>query len=294
MSRRGWVLFAALGVIWGVPYLMIKVAVRDLDPVVVAGGRTALGALLLLPVALRGRRLQRAFGRWRWLLVYTLVEIVGPWFFLGHAETRLTSSTAGLLLAVVPLMAALILAVTGQERLDLRRGLGLAIGFAGVAALVGLDVHLDDLGAVGLVMLTAIGYAVGPIVIARKLSDLPPMGVVTGSLLLATVIYAPFAIWLRPHSVPAAAGWSVVGLAVICTALAFLVFFSLIDEVGPARATVITYINPAVAVLLGVLVLNEPFTIGMVVGFALVLAGSVLATARARRPVRPEPEIAAP
>ncbi len=294
MNRRGWALFAALGVIWGVPYLMIKVAVRDFDPVVVAGGRTALGALLLLPVALRGRRLQRAFTRWRWLLVYTVVEIVGPWFFLGHAETRLTSSTAGLLLAVVPLMAALILAVTGQERLDLRRGLGLAIGFAGVAALVGLDVHFGDLGAVGLVMLTALGYAIGPIVIARKLSDLPPMGVITGSLLLATLIYAPFAIWLRPHSITAPAGWSVVGLAVICTALAFLVFFALIDEVGPARATVITYINPAVAVLLGVLVLGEQFTIGMVVGFALVLAGSVLATARPRRPARPEPETAAP
>ena len=294
MSRRGWVLFAALGVIWGVPYLMIKVAVRDFDPVVVAGGRTALGALLLLPVALRGRRLQQAFARWRWLLVYTVVEIVGPWFFLGHAETRLTSSTAGLLLAVVPLMAALILAVTGGERLDLRRGLGLAVGFAGVVALVGLDVHFGDLGAVGLVMLTALGYAIGPIVIARKLSDLPPMGVITGSLLLAAVIYAPFAIWLRPHSITAPAGWSVLGLAVICTALAFLVFFALIDEVGPARATVITYINPAVAVLLGVLVLGEQFTIGMVIGFALVLAGSVLATARSRRPAQPEPEVAAP
>ncbi len=291
MSRRGWTLFVALSLIWGVPYLMIKVAVAEIDPVAVAFGRTVIATLLLLPIALHQKALRPAFSRWKWLLAYTVVEIVGPWWLLGHAETRLNSSTAGLLLAVVPLMAAVLLMSLPRsdrpvgdrtDHLDRRRLLGLAIGLAGVVALVGLDVHLDDLGAVAAVMGTAIGYATGPIIINRKLADLPPMGVVTGSLIVASVIFSPFAVWLRPAHISAAAGWSVVGLAVLCTAVAFLVFFALIADAGPARATVITYVNPAVAIVLGVVVLNEPFTVGMAIGFPLVILGSVLATARAR------------
>ena len=283
MTRRGWFLFAALGLIWGVPYLMIKVAVRDLDPAVVAGGRTLLAALLLLPTTLRRRVLGPALRRWRWLLIYTVVEIVGPWLFLGHAETRLNSSTAGLLVAVVPLIAAVVLTASGTDRLDGRRITGLLVGFAGVVALVGLDLRFDDLGAIGLVLLTAIGYALGPIIITRKLADLPPLGVVTGSLLMAAIIYLPLAIWRRPQRVSLASGLSVVGLAVICTAVAFLLLFALLAEIGPARATVITYLNPAVAIALGVVVLGEPLTIGMAVGFPLVIVGSILATARSRQ-----------
>lgn len=282
MTRRSWGLFIALSLIWGVPYLMIKVAVTDLDPLFVAFGRTLIGAAILLPIALHGHSLLPAFKRWKWLLLYTVVEISLPWFFLGHAETKLTSSTAGLLLAVIPLVAAVILTVTGQDRLDRRRGAGLLIGFAGVVTVVGLDIDLHDLLSVGAVMLTAIGYATGPILINRKLADLPPMGVVAGSLIFATVLYAPFAAFTWPEHIPADAGWSVVGLAVICTAVAFVVFFALIAEAGPARATVITYINPAVAILLGVLVLDERLTVGVLIGFPLVILGSILATARNR------------
>lgn len=290
MTRRAWLLFIALSLIWGVPYLMIKVAVRDLDPVVVAFGRTFIGALILLPVAIHRRALWPILPRWKWLLLYTVVEIVGPWWLLGHAETRLTSSTAGLLLAVVPLIAAVILVTTGHDRFDSRRLLGLAIGLAGVITLVGLDVHLDDLPSVGAVMITALGYAIGPIIINRKLADLPPMGVITASLVGAATIFAPFAIWLRPSHVGAAAGWSVLGLAVLCTAVAFLALFALIAEAGPARATVITYINPAVAIVLGVLVLGEQFTVGIAIGFPLVIVGAVLATARTRvKPQADEP-----
>ena len=297
MSRRGWTLFIALSLIWGVPYLMIKVAVAEIDPVAVAFGRTFIAALLLLPIALHQRALRVVFARWKWLLLYTVVEIVGPWWLLGHAETRLNSSTAGLLLAVVPLIAAVLLVMlprqaTGAgaaDRLDARRLLGLGIGLAGVVALVGLDVQLDDLASVAAVMGTAVGYATGPIIINRKLADLPPMGVVTASLIVASVIFSPFAVWLRPSHISAAAGWSVIGLAVICTAVAFLVFFALIAEAGPARATVITYINPAVAIVLGVVVLNEPFTVGMAIGFPLVIIGSILATAKARSP-KPQAE----
>ncbi len=283
MTRRGWVLFWAMSLIWGVPYLLIKIAVNaDIDPVVIAFGRTVIGALLLLPIALYKRALVPVFKHWKVLLVYTVVEITGPWLLIGHAETQLNSSTTGLLIAVVPLIAAVILTVMGDDRLDARRVLGLVVGIGGVACLVGLDVDFADLPAVGALMLTAIGYAVGPIIINRKLADLPPIGVVTASLIVAAVIYAPFGVWLWPDVITASAAWSIVGLAVICTALAFVVFFALIAEAGPARATVITYINPAVAILLGVLLLSEPFTIGMAIGFPLVILGSVLATARTR------------
>jgi len=282
MTRRGWLLFAALSLIWGIPYLLIKIAVTDVDPLVVAFGRTVIGALILLPVALYRRALVPVFRRWKVLLVYTVIEISGPWLLLGHAEIRLNSSTAGLLLAVVPMFAAVILTIMGHDRFDLRRIVGLLVGFAGVACLVGLDIHFDDLTAVGLVMLVAAGYAVGPIIINRKLADLPPIGVVTASLIVATVLYAPFTALSWPVHLTVEAAWSIAGLGVICTALAFLVFFALIAEAGPARATVITYINPAVAITLGVLLLNEPFTAGMAIGFPLVIVGSILATARGR------------
>ncbi|MFE7743286.1 DMT family transporter [Nocardia sp. NPDC057455] len=296
MTRRGWTLFLAMGLIWGVPYAMIRVAVRDLDPIVVAFGRTLIGGLLLLPVALYARALAPVFRRWRPLLLYTLVEITGPWFLIGYAETTLNSSTVGLLIAAVPLIAVVIVTVLGHDRFDARRVIGLLVGFAGVTALVGLDVDLGNPTAIAAIGLTTIGYAVGPIVISRALSDLPPLGVVTGSLLLAAAIYAPFAGWLWPSRITADAAWSVLGLAVICTAAAFLFFFALIAEVGPARATVITYINPAVAILLGVTALDEPLTAGMAIGFPLVILGSVLGTARGRDEAAPAdlPVLAAP
>ncbi|MEW1737754.1 DMT family transporter [Nocardia beijingensis] len=282
MTRRGWALFLAMGVIWGVPYAMIRVAVVDLDPIVVAFGRTLIGGLLLLPVALYADALTPVLRRWRPLLLYTLVEITGPWFLIGYAETTLHSSTVGLLIAAVPLIAVVIVTVLGHDRFDARRVAGLLVGFAGVASLVGLDVDLGNPAAIAAIGLTTVGYAVGPIVINRALADLPPLGVVTASLLLAAVIYAPFAGWLRPSHLTADAAWSVLGLAVVCTAVAFLFFFALIAEVGPARATVITYINPAVAILLGVTALDEPLTAGMAIGFPLVILGSVLGTARGR------------
>jgi drug/metabolite transporter (DMT)-like permease len=280
MSKRGWILFLALGVIWGMPYLLIRVAVESLDPLVVAFGRTLIGALILLPVALYRNALVPAFRRWPSLLAFTLVEITGPWLLLGHAEKRINSSTTGLILAIVPLIAAIIVTRLGHDRLAGRRIAGLVIGFAGVALLVGLDVHLSDLLAVGAVVLAAIGYALGSIIIDRKLTDVPPIGLVTAALILGTLIYAPFAPMVWPSHAPWAAIGSVAGLGIICTATAFLLFFRLIAEVGAARATVITYMNTVVAIILGVMLLNEPFTLGMAIGFPLVVLGSILGTAR--------------
>lgn len=280
MSKRGWILFLALGVIWGMPYLLIRIAVESIDPLVVAFGRTAIGALLLLPVALHRNVLMPALRRWRWVLVFTLFEISGPWLLVGHAETRLNSSTTGLLIAIVPLVAAVLLTKLGHDRFDRRRVVGLVIGFAGVATLVGLDIQLSDFAAVGAIVLAAAGYAIEPIVISRKLVGVPPLGVATASLILAVLLYAPFAPLLWPSQTTWAAVGSVIGLGIVCTAAAFLLFFALIAEVGPARATVITYINPVVAILLGVVLLNEPLTLGMAIGFPLVIVGSILGTGR--------------
>ncbi len=290
MTRRGWLLFSTLCLVWGVPYLLIRVAVADLHPVFVACGRTLIGGLILLPIALRQKALGPVLKRWPLLLLYTVVEISGPWFFLGHAEQTLTSSTAGLLVAMVPLISFVLVWASGGEKVSPRRVLGLGVGIAGVLTLVGLDVHFDDLTSVGAILLTAIGYAVGPIIINRKLSDIPATGVITASLLLAAVLYVPVLPFVWPATVPADAGWAVVTLAVVCTASAFQLFFALIKEAGPARATVITFVNPAVAILLGVLILDEPFTVGIAIGFPLVIVGAVLATSRNR--TTPEPAAA--
>jgi len=290
LSRRGALLFAAMCVIWGIPYLMIRVAVRELAPVTLVFLRTGLAALLLVPLAARRRELRPLVEHWRPLLAYTAIEVALPWFLLSRAETKLTSSLTGLLIAAVPLVGALIVSLSGErERLGGRRWLGLLVGLGGVAAIVGLDLGHVDAVALVEIALVAICYAVGPIILSRHLSTAPPLGVVAASLALSAVVYAPLAALRWPGSMPSAhVVESVVGLAVVCSAAAFLIFFALIAEVGPVRATVITYVNPAVAAVVGVLLLNEHLTAGMLLGFALVLAGSVLATGRAPEAV-PEP-----
>jgi len=290
MNRRGVLLFAAMCVIWGIPYLMIRVAVRELAPVTLVFLRTVIAALLLTPVAAYRNELRPLLGRWRPLLAYTAVEVAIPWVLLARAETKLTSSLTGLLIAAVPLVGALVVTLTGdRERLGARRWVGLLVGIGGVAALVGLDVGQVDALAVVEIGLVAVGYAVGPIILSRTMADLPSFGVVAASLFLTALVYLPLAALRWPSKLPSAhVIESVLGLALVCTALAFLLFFALIAEVGPVRATVITYINPAVAAVLGVTLLSEHLTAGMLVGFALVLAGCVLATGRAAEAI-PEP-----
>jgi drug/metabolite transporter (DMT)-like permease len=313
VSKRGWLLFAAMAVIWGIPYLLIRIAVRDLTPGMLVFARTGLGALLLTPIAGRRGLLRPVLAKWRIMLVYSVVEIAVPWLLLSHAETKLSSSLSGLLVASVPLIGAVIvMAAPGrsadhrhqQDRLTAVRLAGLLVGLAGVAVLVGVDVQVDNALAVVEIAITAVGYATGPIIIARRLADLPSLGVVAVSLAMTAIGYIPFAATQWPAHVTAEVGWSVAGLAVICTALAFVIFFALIAEVGPARATVITYLNPAIALLLGVVVLGEKFTVGIAVGFPLILAGCFLATSRNRTPAvdsaeaagrfAPIPEVAEP
>ena len=279
--------------IWGIPYLLIKVAVSDLSPVTLVFFRTAIGAVLLVPLAAGRGNLRPLLPHWRAILVYTVVEVALPWFLLSDAETRLSSSLTGLLIAAVPFVGVILGRLTGTaDRFDARRLFGLLVGFVGVAALVGLNVSARDFGAVGEVGLVTVGYALGPLIISSRLSDVPALGVVAVSLALPAVAYAPLALTHLPAAFPPVQVLVSIGLlGVLCTAIAFLVFFALIAEVGPVRATVITYVNPAVALALGVVLLGEPLTVGAVVGFALILLGLFLATRRSQSAatIRAEP-----
>jgi len=300
VSRRGIALFVAMGAIWGLPYLLIKVAVRDLEPATLVFCRTGIGALLLVPVAFVRGELTPLLRRWKPLVAYTIVEIGIPWVLLSTAEQRLPSSLSGLLVAAVPLVGAVLsFGLRDRDALGPLGVAGLLVGLAGVGALVGLDVGRADAGSVAIVGVVVIGYAAGPLILARCLGDLPGLGVVAASLVLCAAAYAPFALTHLPSTVPPGRVIAaVVTLGVVCTALAFVLFFNLIGEIGPVRATVITYVNPAVAVVLGVVFLHETFGAGTALGFGLILCGSFLATRRVsrpgRRPVEVAPAIAEP
>lgn len=285
MTRRGTLLFAAMCVIWGIPYLLIKVAVRDLSPAMLVLSRTSIGALVLLPIAIMRGDLAPLRAKWRPLLAYTFVELAVPWLLLSTAEKKLPSSLTGLLVAAVPLVGFTIAWTLGDRHLiNARSALGLVVGLVGVGALAGFDGAGADLGSVLIVGIVVVGYATGPVILARRLHDMPSLGVVTASLALCAIAYVPFGLADRPDAMPSGRVIaSVVALGLVCTALAFVVFFELIKEIGPTRVTIITYVNPAVALVLGVVFLHESVGVASMIGFVLVLTGSVLATTRSKR-----------
>ncbi len=281
-------------VIWGIPYLFIRVAVDEMSPAVLVLCRTALGAAILVPIALVRGEMAPALARWRPVLLFAGVEIGVPWISLSTAEQHISSSLAGLLIAGVPLVTTIVSPILGnKEQLGPVNIAGLGVGLVGVAAIVGFDFSAS--GAVPLLEMAAvvIGYSVAPVILVRYLSGVPSMGVTAVALSACAVAYAPFGLLAWPHSAPSGSAIAaVLVLAFVCTALGFLLFFALVAEVGAVRGTVFTYINPAVAAVLGIAVLHESFTVGMGVGFVLVLVGSTLATRRARRVAVAEPQLA--
>ncbi len=282
MSARAWTLFAAMSVLWGIPYLFIKVAVEDLSPSMVAFGRIAVAFAVLLPIALH-KGVLRGLGRhWKIVLVYSLIEITLPWPLIGFGEQRVSSGLAAILIASVPLVVALIaLGVDPEERPKGSRLIGLVIGFAGVVVLLGFDVagRPGELLGAAAIMLAAVGYAIGPMIIKHRFAELDPLGPVTASMGVSMVLIAPAAAVSAPTAMPSGDTIvSVLVLGLLCSAWAFLLFFALINTVGPSRATVITYINPVVAVALGMALLGERPGPSAVAGLLLILAGSWLST----------------
>lgn len=301
MTRRAWLLFAALSVVWGVPYLLIRVAAREVSPFVLVVARAGLAAAVLLPLAARRGEL-RGLWRARWLVLgFGVIEVAVPFTLIGYGEQHLTSSLAGLLVASVPLfVAVLALRVDAAQRVTGLRLLGLGVGLLGVVLLLGLDVGGDGeaLLAAGAVLAAAVSYAAGALLIGRSAGRVPQLGLSAGGLVVATALLAAPAALTLPDRVPSARVLaSLVALALVCTALALVLFTALIAEAGASRSTVITYVNPAVAVTLGVLLLGEPLTAATGAGFLLILAGSWLSTggrpplgrARRRSAVRTRP-----
>ena len=283
MTRKGWVLFIAMSVIWGIPYLFIKIALQDLNPGVVVFARVGIAALVLIPIAIFQGALQPLRKRWLMIAGLACIQIVAPFLLISFGEQHITSSLTSLLIATDPIFVALLaLRFDPGERVTGIRSVGLLIGIVGVAVLLGFDVGGDEqklLGAV-LVLLASLGYAIGALLIKRPtIAALPRLGIVSYMCLTSSIVLLPFAALHLPSKLPGPQVIiSLLVLGLICTAVAYLVFFALIAEVGPGRATVITYVNPAVSVFLGVMLLGEPLNASIIIGFLLILLGSWLST----------------
>jgi drug/metabolite transporter (DMT)-like permease len=289
MTWRAWMTFAILCVIWGVPYFFIKLALVDLSPVCIAWGRITLAALILVPIAWKRGVLKPVLAHKGAVCAFAIAELVIPFSLIALGEQWVSSSLAGILVATVPLTVVLIAPYFGvRERLGSRRIIGLAIGFSGVVALLGLDTgHTPMLWAgVAAMLVAVVGYAIGPLVVQRYLADVDELGALAASLVVASVVLLPVAVASAPDHMPSVLALSsVAALGVICTALALLLYFYLINEAGASRASVVAYINPAIAALLGVLVLKESFGAGAAVGLGMILYGSWLANSGTRQQV---------
>lgn len=285
MSRRGFLLFLAIGLAWGVPYFFLAVAGKDFSTPTVIFSRVTIGALILVPLAIKRGALKPALKAWPWVLAFAAIEMIGPWFLLTEAERHVPSGLAGLMIATVPIFGMLIAYFfQGDKSVRHPKTLaGLAIGFAGVVLLVGIDSLTGTFEPIYLLMLvlSALGYAVAPAIANAKLQDVPTVGVIGLSLTMVAAFYAIPALTALPGEIAAGPAWtsvgSLVGLGVISSALAFVLFFELVKEVGSARATLVTYPNTAWALLLGIVFLHEPITIGLLTGLPLVALGSYLA-----------------
>ena len=285
MSRRGFLLFLAIGLAWGVPYFFLAVAGKDFSTPTIIFSRVTIGALVLVPLAIKRGALKPALKAWPWVLSFAAIEMIGPWFLLTEAERHIPSGLAGLMIATVPIYGMLIAYFfQGDKSVRHPKTLaGLAIGFAGVLLLVGIDSITGTFDPIYLLMsvLAALGYAIAPAIANAKLKDVPTVGVIGLSLTMVALFYAIPALTALPGEITAGPAWtsvgSLVGLGVISSALAFVLFFELVKEVGSARATLVTYPNTAWALLLGIVFLHEPITIGLLTGLPLVAVGSYLA-----------------
>lgn len=287
MSRKALWLFLAAGLAWGIPYFFIRIAVEDFSTYSIVLFRVLIGAAVLVPLALRQGALRLALKHWPWILGFALLEMVGPWWLITESGRHLPSGLIGLLIATVPFFAVLIASFMGDKSVwHPKTVAGLLMGFAGVVALVGIDSlsGLIDPLWVGAVILAALGYAIAPAMMAQKIGFIPTAGVISLSMVFVAAIYAIPAAFTLPAEIaagPALESWIAIAvLGVVCSSIAFIIFFALIKEIGPARATLITYLNTLVALVLGVVFLNEPITTGLIIGFPLILIGSYFAGKR--------------
>ena len=285
MSRRILILFILAGFLWGIPYLFIRVAVdpdNGFSPAIVVFIRVFIGALILIPISIYDKSLFVAIKGWKYIAVYALFEMVIPWILIGTAEQSISSGLAGLLVASVPIFSTIIASMYGDKSVwHPRRLFGMAIGFLGVFLLVGIESFTGSSDPISIFMMlgASVGYAYAVIYITRKMPGVSGVAINAIAMAMTALFYSPALFLLWPdHKISLSATYSVIALGVFSTGIAFAVFFTVMAEIGPTRASLVTYMNTAFAVVLGVLILSEPLTIGIIVGLPLVLIGSYLAS----------------
>jgi drug/metabolite transporter (DMT)-like permease len=283
MSRRAYFHFAVSGLFWGIPYLLMKVAVRDFPPAVIVCGRVLIGATILIPIAIHQKVLMDAIRGWRFVLPYAIFEMMIPWILITNAEKKISSGLAGLLIATVPIWSTIFASINGDKTVwHSKRLVGIAVGFAGLVGLVGYESIFgnSDPLSIGMMLVTAMSYSFAVNMISIKLPDVSGIAINGLAMVFTAIVYLPFMIkqWPASNTVSKEAALSLLTLGIFCTALSFISFFIVMKEIGPARASIGTYVNTAVAVVLGVLILSEPLTLGIIIGLPLVMIGSFLAS----------------
>jgi drug/metabolite transporter (DMT)-like permease len=289
MSRRGWFLFILVGFLWGIPYLFIKIAVdpdNGFSPAAVVCLRTAIGAAILIPLAMRQGQLGAAIRGIKYVAPYALLEMIGPWILIGTAEQKISSGLAGLLIASVPIWATIFASMRGDKTVwHHMRLLGIVVGFVGLIAVVGFESikGSSDPISIAMVLVAAIGYSYAVMMVQGALPHVSGIAINAVAMAITAIFYLPLTIIQWPtHEISTEAINAIIGLGVLSTGAAFVAFFALAAIIGVARGSLVTYLNTAFAVVLGVIILDEPFTTGMAIGLPLVLIGSYFAS---RKPV---------
>ena len=292
MSRKSLFYFLLVGFLWGIPYLLMKVAVEEIPPSAIVAGRTLIGAAILIPVALYRKTFKGAVLGFKFVAFYALLEMIGPWILISTAQKKIDSGLAGLLISTVPMFAAIITSLRGDHSVwQFKRMFGIVVGFIGLIAVVGLESFSGNShpASIAMMILAAMGYSYAIIMVTTNLPLVDGIAINGLAMAITSIFWAPLAIAQWPSQVTFKPALSLIALGVLCTALAFLVFFKLLAEIGPARGSLVTYLNTSVAVVLGVIVLNEPITIGLIIGLPLVLIGSYLASKKTQSDIVAKP-----
>lgn len=281
MSRKSLIYFAIVGVLWGIPYLLMKVAVEEFSPAAIVAGRTLIGAAILIPVAVYRKRFNGAVLGYKYVALYALMEMIGPWILISTAEKKIDSGLAGLLISTVPIFSTIIISIRGDHTVwQFKRIFGIIIGFVGLILVVGIEslTGNSDPASIAMMILASMGYSYAVIMITTNLPLVDGIAINGLAMAITCVFWTPLAIAQWPSSISFEPAMSLIALGVLSTAFAFILFFKVLAELGPARSSLVTYVNTAVAVVLGVVILKEPVTIGIIVGLPLVLAGSYMAS----------------
>jgi drug/metabolite transporter (DMT)-like permease len=285
MSRKSLFHFALVGILWGIPYLLMKVAVEDFPPAAVVAGRTLIGASILIPIAIYRKKFKGAVLGFKFVAFYALLEMIGPWILISTAQQKINSGLAGLLVSTVPIFATIIISLRGDHSVwQFRRIIGIVVGFLGLILVVGIEslTGSADLLSIAMVLIASVSYAYAVIMILANLPLVDGIAINGLAMAISTVFWGPVAIAQWPSDISMNSALSLIALGIFSTAFAFILFFKLIEEIGPARGSLVTYVNTAVAVVLGVIILKEPLTIGIVIGLPLVLIGSYLASKKSQ------------